>query len=120
MKEIIRGAEIRANEVKKHKNVNDNRSVIKQELMDTATSLGLTYLIYEKLPGLVVFKRGKKSLFEAHITRKGVTYNCREKDTPADIQHTFVKNYYMPIVIKTSDNYKEVFNILLNLTKEEN
>ena len=121
--EIIHDEKVQIEQVKKQRKASASavdRDSVKSDILHVLDDNGLGYLTYEKFPGVVVVKQGKKSIFELRITRKGITFNCRVDDVPKGIKYATVKNYYMPATIKTSDNFMEVFNTLLNtLTKEE-
>lgn len=79
---------------------------------------GISYLIYDKLPNLIVIKQDKKSVFELRLTKFGATFNVRDNLldilTDAGFEYNKVSNYYIPYAIKVPmEKLNRTFDTLL-------
>ena len=92
----------------------DGRKVIMDTIVKSLKQNKVDYVTYPKMPNMMVVKCGKKSVFELRIKKSGVTFNCREQDIPKKVEFHKVNNYYMPIVLdSTQDTWMGIFESLL-------
>ena len=124
MKEIQEGAKQKAEEAsagnKKPSKSSVDVMAHKQEILHILDGIdGISYLVYEKIPGLIVIKKDNKSIIEVRVTRKGATFNCKESMVLDGLTFDTVSNYYMPYVLRAESNYMDIFDRFLTILKEE-
>ena len=109
-KEIAEQAVQKSEEVKASKSKKSVIAEKKAQMLKVLEGIdGISTLTHDKIPGQIVVKIGKKSVFEMHMTKAGITYNCRVADVPEGFEYHLLNNYYLPASIKGQEDNLTTF-----------